>query len=106
MTMQALKDSSVKKSMLTYLTTFGVDDWLFVLNVCIAVLVCVLLRFYAWAFIAIALHFVLMVVTRLSPQILLVYVRFRLQARLFTPGTSPLQRRGLRPEGFRLEMKV
>ena len=99
-TPDTLHTSEVKASMLTYMTTWGVDDWLFVFNVGAAIFVTTALRFYSWALIAFALHFVLMLVTKLSPNILECYVKHTRQADRYNPFANPLQRRNLRPEGF------
>lgn len=98
--MQTLDRSRVRKALLTELTTFGVDDWLFVINVEVALIMGVVLRIYHWFAVALLLHFVLMIVTRVTPNIVQVYVRYMRQAQRYTSAYSPLQRRGLRPQGW------
>ena len=100
MNTDTLRASEVKTSMLTYMTTFGVDDWLFVFNMSVAIFVTTALRFYSWALIAFTLHFVLMVVTKLSPNILECYVKHSRQADRYSPFGNPMQKRNMRPEGF------
>lgn len=99
--MEPIESSEVKTSMLAYMTTFGVDDWLFIINIEIALLVTMLLKVYAWLLVAVALHFVLVMVTRMAPQLLECYVKHLRQADRYYPDVSPLQRRGLRPDGWR-----
>ena len=65
MNTDTLRASEVKTSMLTYMTTFGVDDWLFVFNMSVAIFVTTALRFYSWALLASVL--VMMVVSLASP---------------------------------------
>ena len=57
--MEQLESSPVRKSLLTEMTTAGVDDWLFVMNVEIALVMAMILRIYSWVLIAVFLHFVL-----------------------------------------------
>lgn len=92
-----LHRSRIKKSLLTELTTLGVDDWLFVINVEIFLVIGVALRFYGWAVVTLVLHFVLMAVTELQPRVLQVYFRHvRQRARYTSWSALPLQR-GKRP---------
>lgn len=86
--------------MLTYMTTFGVDDWLFVLNVCLAIFITIAMRFYGWALVAFALHFCLMIVTRVSPNILECYLKHTVQSQKYSPFANVFQTRNLRPVGF------
>lgn len=103
--MEPIASSEVKTSLLAYMTTFGVDDWLFVLNIEVALLVTMLLKIKSWALIAVLLHFVLVLVTRMAPHLLETYVKHLLQSDRYWPGYSPLQSKGLRPKGFgRTEM--
>ena len=88
-----LESSAVNTSLLTIQTTFGVDDWLFVLNVCVAILIGVMLRIHVWAFVAALIHLVLMGVTQLSPSLLEVYVRFARQAPRYSPFASTATKR-------------
>lgn len=104
--MDALNGTPVKKGLLTELTTLGVDDWLFVANVEIALIMGVGLRFYMWFVLAVFLHFVLMIVTRLQPNILLVYIRYMRQSSAYAGTWSPLQKRCLRPMGWGREEQV
>jgi type IV secretory pathway VirB3-like protein len=100
MAAEALNSSEVKSSMLTYMTTWGVDDWLFVLNVSLAIFITTAMRFYTWAVVALALHFCLMLVTRISPNILECYLKHMKQADRYSPFFNVFQKRGLRPAGF------
>ncbi len=99
--MSGLPTSEIKRSMLVYHTTLGVDDWLLVINVCMTIIVVTALRIYVWLFVAVALHFALMVVSRLQPCLLEVYVRFSLQSDRYSPFATARQKRNLRPAGFR-----
>lgn len=86
--------------MFTYMTTMGVDDWLFIANLEIAVLVVMALHVYQWLVVTVVLHFVLMLVTKLSPRLLECYFVHIRQANYYWPGRSPLQTRGKRPAMF------
>ena len=86
--------------MLAYMTTFGVDDWLFVINLEIAIVFTVSLKFHYWPVIAFGLHLVLMLVTKLAPHILESYTKHLQQAPRYWPGASPLQTKNLRPLKF------
>lgn len=101
MTLEVLESSPVKKSLLVHMSTFGVDDWLFVINLEIALFIVMLLKVHSWMLIAIALHFVLMMVSKMRPRLLETYVKFMRQARKYWPGPSPLQRRGQAPARFK-----
>jgi Type IV secretory pathway, VirB3-like protein len=100
MAIEVLDSSLVSKSLLTDMTTFGVDDWLFVMNVSVALIMAMVLKIYIWCLIAGLLHFALMVVTRLVPNILVVYGRYFRQSNQYSAVYSPLQKRGLRPLTF------
>lgn len=100
--MEQLESSAVSKSLLTEMTTLGVDDWLFVVNVEILFLMGGALRIYSWLFVAVFLHFVLMLVTRMVPNVLMVYAAHLRQASKYFAGFSPIQKRGLRPIKFGL----
>lgn len=95
--MEQLESSPVRKSLLTEMTTAGVDDWLFVMNVEIALVMAMILRIYSWVLIAILLHFVLMVVTKMVPNILNVYAKYLRQSGRYSAGYSTAQKRGYRP---------
>lgn len=97
--MEPIQSSPVRRSLMTYMTTFGVDDWLFILNLEVALMMTMLLKVRAWLVVALLLHFVLMLVTRLAPNLLECYIQHLRQARRYWPRPSPLQRRGLRPMG-------
>jgi type IV secretory pathway VirB3-like protein len=97
MSMEALESSTVSRSLLTEMTTWGVDDWLFVMNLEIALLMAMILRIYSWVLIAVALHFVLMVVTKMVPNILIVYAKYLRQAERYCARFSTIQKRGFRP---------
>lgn len=95
--MEQLESSPVRKSLLTEMTTAGVDDWLFVMNVEIAIVMAMILRIYSWILIAILLHFVLMVVTKMVPNILNVYAKYLRQSERYSARYSTAQKRGFRP---------
>lgn len=97
---QNIVSSQVNKSMFTYMTTFGVDDWLFVANLQVALFVVFAFKLREWLLVAIVLHFVLMLVTKLSPRLLECYFVHMRQANRYWPGRSPLQTRGKRPAMF------
>lgn len=98
--MEPLDSSVVRKSLLTYMTTLGVDDWLFIVNVEVALIFTMSLKLVYWPAIAVLLHFALMLVTKLSPQILESYAKHRAQASAYWPGPSPLQSKNPRPMKF------
>ncbi len=98
--MEPIASSKVKSSMLAYMTTFGVDDWLFILNIEVALLMTMLLKIHSWLLVAVVMHFMLVLVTRMTPQLLECYAKHLRQASHYWPGSSPLQKRGLRPIGF------
>lgn len=98
--MEAIESSAVNKSLLTEMTTWGVDDWLFIVNIEIMLIMAMLLRIYAWIIVAILLHFVLMIVTRMVPNILIVYAKYLRQSSAYCASYSPIQKRGFRPVRF------
>lgn len=98
--MEQLESSDISKSLLTEMTTLGVDDWLFVLNVEIALIMVMILRIHAWAVIAVVLHFVLMLVTKMVPNILYVYAKYLRQSGKYSARYSTSQKRGFRPLMF------
>jgi type IV secretory pathway VirB3-like protein len=100
MTVEALESSLISKSLLTDMTTLGVDDWLFVMNVSVALIMAMVLKIYVWCLIAVFLHFVLMLVTRMVPNILVVYGKYLRQSNAYCAMYSPMQKRGLRPQKF------
>ena len=97
---EPIATSQVSRALLTEMTTWGVDDWLFIINVELLLIMGMLLRIYAWAIVAVFLHFALMVVTRVVPNILDVYYKHLRQANKYSPHYSPIQKRGLRPFKF------
>jgi type IV secretory pathway VirB3-like protein len=106
MSLEVLNSSVVSKSLLTDMTTFGVDDWLFVINVSVAIIMAMVLKIYIWCLIAAVLHFVLMIVTRMVPNILGVYGKYFRQSNEYSAMYSPMQKRGLRPISFGREVMV
>ena len=98
--MEAIESSAVNKSLLTEMTTWGVDDWLFIVNIEIMLIMAMLLRIYAWIIFAILLHFVLMIVTRMVPNILIVYAKYLRHSSTYCASYSPIQKRGFRPVRF------
>ena len=91
--MTELDSSQVNTSLLTAQTTLGVDDWLFVLNVCVLILIGGMLRMHIWLPIAALIHLVLMGVTQISPNLLEVYVRFSGQASKHSPFATASSRK-------------
>jgi hypothetical protein len=100
MGIEVLESSMVSKSLLTDMTTFGVDDWLFVMNVSVALIMTMVLKIYIWCAIAGLLHFVLMIVTNIVPNILGVYGKYFRQSNVYSAIYLPSQKRGLRPLKF------
>lgn len=74
-----IEGSTVKKSLLTELTTLGVDDWLFVINVELFLVMAVMFKMYLWVIVTAVLHVALMVVTQVQPRVLQVYFKFARQ---------------------------
>jgi type IV secretory pathway TrbD component len=93
-----MDSSPVHKSMLTEMTTFGVDDWLFVLNLELFLLMAIGLRIYVWAAIALGLHLALMVVTKYQPRVLTVYVKYIRQASRYSSWSCAPLVKGRRPK--------
>jgi hypothetical protein len=56
-----------------------------------------MLRIRVWVFVALILHFVLMLVTKLAPSILGCYYKHMGQSDRYFSGVSPLQKRGKCP---------
>ncbi len=98
--MEPIDSSEVKTSLYTYMTTFGVDDWLFIFNAEVTVMMVFILKIFQWAVLAVLLHFVLMMVTKMSPRLMECYFAHLRQANRYWPGESPLQKRGQRPVMF------
>ena len=63
-------------------------------------LMTMLIKVHSWLLVAVAMHFVLVLVTRMAPQLLECYAKHLRQASHYWPSCSPLQKRGLRPSGF------
>jgi len=99
-----MQASSVKRSLLSEMTTFGVDDWLFVLNVQLFLAFAAGLRIYSWTIVAVALHFVLMLVTKYQPRVLEVYIRHIRQSGRYTHWSSRTLQRGKRPETLLVQL--
>ena len=98
--MESLESSRVSHAMLTEMTTLGVDDWLFIMNIEMMLVMCMGLRIYAWVIVAFLLHFVLMVVTRQIPNLMEVYFKYWRQFDRYCATFSIAQKRGLRPLDF------
>lgn len=62
-----IEGSTVKKSLLTELTTLGVDDWLFVINVQLFLVMAGMFKIYLWVIVSAVMHVALMVVTQVQP---------------------------------------
>jgi hypothetical protein len=92
-----MNGSRIKRSLLAEMTTLGVDDWLLILNVQLALLIVGVLRFYHWAWVTLALHFVLVAVTRYQPRILLVYWKYMAQRNSYCDWCALPLTRGMRP---------
>jgi type IV secretory pathway VirB3-like protein len=90
----------VKKSLLTEMTTLGVDDWLFVINALVAVVIVMGMKIYAWVLGAIFMHFVFMIVTRVVPNVVEIYAKYLRQSDRYCADFSPSQKRGFRPAQF------
>lgn len=101
-----MQTSSVKRSLLTEMTTFGVDDWLFVVNVELFLVIGAGLRIYSWAAIALSLHFVLMLVTKFQPRVLEVYLRHIRQSSRYTNWSGRSLQRGKRPEALLAQISL
>jgi type IV secretory pathway TrbD component len=95
--MESIVSSKVHHSLLTEMTTLGVDDWLFVVNASIAVVFVMGLKITIWAGGAIVMHFLLMIVTRVVPNVIQVYAKYLRQADRYCADYSPSQKRGFRP---------
>ncbi len=102
---ERIESSPVRQSLLAEMTTFGVDDWLFVINIEVALIMGMALRIWQWFVLAFLLHFMLMIVTRLSPNIVMVYVKYARQAGRYTASWLPVQRRCLRPAQLGRELE-
>jgi type IV secretory pathway TrbD component len=89
--------SSFEKPLLIEMTTFGVDDWLFVANVELFLVICIGMRVYAWAGIALALHAALIVVTRVQPRMLGVYFKHTQQKTAYTSWSNLPPKRSKKP---------
>lgn len=98
--MTVLESSPVRPSLYTEMTTLGVDDWLFIINTEVAVMMVFALRLHQWVVIAVLLHFVLMMVTKLSPRLMECYFSYMRQSVRYWPARSPFQKRGAYPAMF------
>lgn len=87
----------MRRSLLTEMTTFGVDDWLFVINIQALLILGAGLRIYSWLIVAAVLHLILMVVTQLQPRVLSVYWRYIRQRGRYTTWIHCELKRGKRP---------
>lgn len=91
--MAALEGSKVRTSMLAYMTTFGVDDWLFIINLEIGLIAVFLFRFYPWIGVMAVIHLLMVAVTKLRPHLLECYTRHMRQANRYAPGRNVLTQR-------------
>lgn len=94
---ELFQKSKIKKSLLAEMTTFGVDDWLFIINIEVALFLVMMLRIRVWVFVALFMHFVLMLVTKLAPRVLGCYWKHMWQSDRYFSGNSPLQKHGKTP---------
>jgi len=92
-----IQGSKMRRSLLTEMTTFGVDDWLFVINVQVLMILGAGLRIYSWAIVAVVLHLILMLVTQLQPRVLSVYMGYIRQRERYTTWINCELKRGKRP---------
>lgn len=100
MTPIAIESSLVNSSLYTEMTTLGVDDWLFIINAEVTVMLVFALHIHQWVFIAVPLHFVLMLVTKMSPRLMECYFAYLRQSSRYWSAPSPLQKRGIYPTMF------
>ncbi|WP_090139936.1 hypothetical protein [Limnohabitans sp. DM1] len=96
--LSTIETSDVKKSLLTEMTTFGVDDWLFVINLEIFLVLAVGLRIHSWFVMTVVLHMVLMVVTKFQPRVLFVYIKYVRQSAAYGSWLGARMNRGHRPQ--------
>ena len=96
--MPAMNGSYVRKSLLTEMTTLGVDDWLLIINVQLALFIMGILRIYDWAWVTVLAHFLLVWVTQSQPRILAVYYRYMFQQDRYDAWSALPLKRGARPE--------
>ena len=92
--------SYIEHSMLTNMTTAGVDDWLFVINACVSIVFVFGLKVTSFLGFALLAHGVLFYVSRVSPNILEKYIKYIGQAPRYGRNPRIKQTRGLRPFGF------
>jgi type IV secretory pathway VirB3-like protein len=98
--MERLDSSDVNTAILHPMTTLGVDDWLFTFNVLQCMYIGVATRWSGWLIVSVVFHFLLMLVTKLKPNLIDCYMKYSRQANRYDPYPSINQRRGLRPVGF------
>jgi hypothetical protein len=98
--MDVLETSEVNTSILHPMTTLGVDDWLFTFNLLQCMYITAATRWWGWVMLSFAFHFVLMMVTKLMPNLIGCYMKYSRQANRYDPYPNINQRRGLRPVGF------
>lgn len=78
----------------------GVEERLFVMNFGIAAVLMVGPKFYWYPVVALLLHFFLRGVSKKEHLAAKIYLRFAMQADVYTPWPVALQKRGMRPNGF------
>ncbi len=95
--MATMKGSYVRKSLLTEMTTLGVDDWLLIINLELALFIIGILKFHQWAGVTVLAHFLLVWVTQAQPRILAVYFRYMFQRDRYDAWSALPLKRGIRP---------
>jgi type IV secretion system protein VirB3 len=98
--MEQLDSSDVNVAILHPMTTLGVDDWLFTLNLLQCMYIGAATRWSGWLIVSVGFHFGLMLVTKLKPNLIDCYLKYSRQANRYDPYPNINQRRGLRPVGF------
>lgn len=95
--MAIMTGSYVRKSLLSEMTTLGVDDWLFIINLELALFIIGLLKLHEWAAVTVFAHILLVWVTRAQPRLLAVYFRYMFQRDRYDAWSALPLKRGIRP---------
>jgi hypothetical protein len=96
--MSIMDGSYVRKSLLSEMTTLGVDDWLLIINVELALFIIGILKFHHWAWVTLLAHFMLVWVTQAQPRILAVYFKHMNQGDRYDAWSALPLKRGKRPQ--------
>ncbi len=86
--------------------TAGVEERLFVLNFGVAAVLVVGPKFFWYPAVALALHLILRGISKKEHLAARIYLRYAMQADIYTPWPSRRQRRGFRPVGFAREERL